>query len=85
MTADEEDEDPSQQPMVLWLKNKFPFVSVYASDASFFVRVPVNDQGEAEIPEDAIIKQEASETDSILEAKCRASLKSNNSHSLFDK
>jgi len=67
VSADEEDEDPSQHPVVQWLQNTMPFVPVYCKDASFFVRVPVNDQGEADIPEDAIVQQEPSETDPILE------------------
>merc|ERR1719440_575417 len=65
VAADEEDEDPSQQPLVLWLKEHMSFVSVYCKDASFFVRVPVNDKGEAEIPEEAIERREASESDPL--------------------
>merc|ERR1719271_253306 len=65
VSADDEDEDPSQQPLVLWLQSNMKFVSVYAKDASFFVRVPVNDKGEAEIPEDAIEKPDVSETDPL--------------------
>jgi tellurite resistance protein TerC len=68
VSCDEEDEDPSQQPLVLWLQNHLSFVSVYAADGSFFVSVPVNEQGEEDIPEDAVVKQEASETDPILES-----------------
>merc|ERR1719440_2307117 len=67
VSCDEEDEDPSQQPLVLWLQSNMKFVSVYAKDASFFVRVPVNDNGEAEIPEEAIERREASETDPLNE------------------
>merc|ERR1719247_1110109 len=68
VTADEEDEDPSQQPLVVWLQNSIPFVSVYCKDASFFVRVPVNANGEPDIPDEAIVKMEPKETDPILEA-----------------
>merc|ERR1719371_40509 len=41
VTADEEDEDPSQQPLVLWLKGRFAFISVYDSKGAFFVQCPV--------------------------------------------
>jgi tellurite resistance protein TerC len=68
VASDEEDEDPSQQPLVLWLQHYMSFVSVYAKDASFFVRVPINEQGEADIPESAYVKEEASETDRLLES-----------------
>jgi tellurite resistance protein TerC len=71
VTCDEEDEDPSQQPLVLWLKAHMSFVSVYAKDASFFVRVPVDENGKEQIPEEAYVKQEASETDPILDAEER--------------
>lgn len=40
LTADEEDEDPSQNPMVKWLQEKVPFVNVYDNSGAFFVRVP---------------------------------------------
>lgn len=68
VTADEEDEDPSQQPLVQWLQSSIPFVSVYCKDASFFVRVPVNANGEPDIPDEAIVKMEPKETDPILES-----------------
>jgi TerC family integral membrane protein len=67
VTADEEDEDPSQQPLVKWLQEKVPFVPVYDSQAAFFVRVPVNEQGEAEIPPEAYEKIEATEASPINE------------------
>jgi tellurite resistance protein TerC len=69
VTSDEEDEDPSQQPAVMWLQNHLSFVSVYAKDASFFVRVPVNEQGEPDIPEDAYVKEEAAEETALLESE----------------
>jgi len=53
-TADEEDEDPSQHPMVLWLQKRVPFVSAYDERGAFFVRVPVNDCGELALPEGAV-------------------------------
>merc|ERR1719502_466821 len=69
--GDDEDEDPSQQPLVLWLQNNMSLVSVYCKDASFFVRVPVDEKGEVVIPEEAIVKQEATETDHLVEAEER--------------
>merc|ERR1719313_501942 len=38
-----------------------------ASPFSFFVQCPVKENGEADIPEDAYIKQEASESDHLME------------------
>lgn len=67
VTADEEDEDPSQQPLVKWLQEKVPFVPVYDSQAAFFVRVPVNEQGEPAIPPEAYEKIEATEASPINE------------------
>jgi tellurite resistance protein TerC len=69
VAADEEDEDPSQQPLVLWLQSHMKFVSVYAKDGSFFVSVPVDEHGEAVYPEDAVVKQEVSETSPILDSE----------------
>merc|ERR1719169_91271 len=43
VTADEEDEDPSQQPLVQWLQRRVPFVSAYDEKGAFFVRVPTNE------------------------------------------
>jgi len=67
--ADEEDEDPSQQPLVVWLKSNMSFVSVYGKDAEFFVQAPLNEQGEVDIPDHAIVKEEASESDSLVESE----------------
>jgi len=70
VTADEEDEDPSQHPLVLWLQNNVPFVNVYDKHGSFFVQCPVNEKGEADIPEDAMttpVPAEPTETDSLVE------------------
>jgi len=64
VSGDEEDEDPSQQPFVVWLQSKVSFVSVYDVHGSFFVKVPLNEQGEALIPEEAYVK--ATETSPIL-------------------
>jgi len=64
VSGDEEDEDPSQHPTIVWLQSKVSFVSVYCAHASFFVSVPLNDQGEAIIPEEAYVK--ATEDSPIL-------------------
>eukprot|EP00931_Biecheleriopsis_adriatica_P005588 TRINITY_DN107081_c0_g1_i1.p1 TRINITY_DN107081_c0_g1~~TRINITY_DN107081_c0_g1_i1.p1 ORF type:complete len:452 (-),score=104.32 TRINITY_DN107081_c0_g1_i1:146-1501(-) len=45
LTADEEDEDPSQNPLVKWLQRKVPFVGVYDEGGAFFVQVPVSSDG----------------------------------------
>jgi len=48
--ADDDDEDPSQHPAVQWLQHHVPFVSVYDKQGAFFVRVPLDEQGEPIIP-----------------------------------
>lgn len=67
VTGDDEDEDPSQQPVVLWLQRNVPFVNVYGSQGEFFVRCPVKENGEPDIPEDAIVTPEATENDPLVE------------------
>jgi len=67
VSGDEEDEDPSQQPMVLWLQTKMSFVNVYGSKGEFFVECPINENGEPDIPEDAIVTPEPTETDRLVE------------------
>jgi tellurite resistance protein TerC len=67
VVGDDEDEDPSQNPLVLWLQSHIPFVPVYDSNASFFVKCPVKANGEADIPEDLIVKAEPAETDPLVE------------------
>merc|ERR1719352_1555269 len=64
VTGDDEDEDPSQHPFIVWLQSKVSFVSVYDAHGSFFVRVPLNNDGEAVIPEEAYVK--ATETSPML-------------------
>jgi len=64
VSGDDEDEDPSQQPFVIWLQSKVSFVSVYCAHGSFFVKVPLNENGEAVIPEEAYVK--ATETSPIM-------------------
>jgi len=59
VSGDDEDEDPSQHPFIVWLQSKVSFVSVYCAHGSFFVKVPLNDAGEAVIPEEAYVKDES--------------------------
>jgi tellurite resistance protein TerC len=61
--ADDDEEDPSQQPLVLWLQNHMKFVNVYDSNGAFFVKCPINEDGEPDIPEDAIVKPEEEPTE----------------------
>jgi tellurite resistance protein TerC len=50
-TSDEdEDDDPSQNPLVQWLSRRLPFVGAYDAKGSFFVKVPVNERGQAMLP-----------------------------------
>jgi tellurite resistance protein TerC len=66
VAVDEDDEDPSQQPVVVWLQNMIPFVPLYDAKGSFFVQVPLTEQGELDIPEEAYTKTDASEATPIL-------------------
>jgi tellurite resistance protein TerC len=66
VTADEEDEDPSEQQFIKWLQATIPFVPVYDHAGRFFVHVPVNENGEADIPKESYIKEEVSENTPIL-------------------
>lgn len=45
VTSDDDDDDPSQHPLVCWLQKKIPFVSAYDNNGAFFVRVPTDEQG----------------------------------------
>eukprot|EP00929_Paragymnodinium_shiwhaense_P001415 TRINITY_DN101650_c0_g1_i1.p1 TRINITY_DN101650_c0_g1~~TRINITY_DN101650_c0_g1_i1.p1 ORF type:complete len:440 (-),score=141.87 TRINITY_DN101650_c0_g1_i1:129-1448(-) len=49
MLTDDEDEDPSQHPMVQFLQRQVPFVSMYDRSGAFFVRVPVDERGQANV------------------------------------
>merc|ERR1719181_1718163 len=62
VSADEEDEDPSQNPVVQWLQSKVPFVPAYDDHGAFFVSVPLDEAGQADIPEEAIVSRERSES-----------------------
>jgi len=67
VSGDDEDEDPSQQPVVLWLQSKMSFVNVYGSKGEFFVQCPIDENGEPDIPEEAIVTPEATENDPLVE------------------
>merc|ERR1719272_1221983 len=67
VAGDEEDEDPAQQPLVLWLQNHMKFVNVYDSKGAFFVKCPVDEHGEPAIPDHAIVKPEPSENSPLVE------------------
>lgn len=66
VTTEEEDEDPSQLPLVMWLQRKVPFISLYDAKGAFFVSVPINERGEAQIPEDAYTQVLVTENSPIL-------------------
>jgi len=67
VTGDEEDDNPREQPLVMWLEKHIAFHPIYAKDGSFFVNMPVNDKGEVVINDDAIVKQEASEETPLVQ------------------
>merc|ERR1719183_2339219 len=68
-TADDEDEDPSQHPLVVWLSKNMNFVSAYDSKGSFWVRCEVDDRGEVVLPEGTMVEREATEHDSLAAAE----------------
>jgi tellurite resistance protein TerC len=51
MMVEDEDDDPSQHPMVLWLREKVSFLSVYDKNMAFFVNLPVDEKGCCMMPE----------------------------------
>jgi tellurite resistance protein TerC len=62
LVADEDDEDPSQQPLVLWLQEYVKFVNVYDSKGAFFVKCPVDENGDVAIPDSAVVQRVDEET-----------------------
>jgi tellurite resistance protein TerC len=72
VTADEEDEDPSEQPFIQWLQTAIPFHPVYDNSGCFFARMPIDENGEVNIPPEAYVKMEASETSPLVEASERS-------------
>lgn len=67
-TADDEDEDPSQHPLVQWLQKNVPFVSAYDSRGSFFVRCQIDESDQVILPDGERVDREATERDSLAEA-----------------
>jgi len=51
MFDDDDEEDPSKNPVVQWLSRCFPFVGAYDSQGRFFVKVPVDEHGQVMLPE----------------------------------
>eukprot|EP00927_Polykrikos_kofoidii_P018415 TRINITY_DN1852_c0_g1_i2.p1 TRINITY_DN1852_c0_g1~~TRINITY_DN1852_c0_g1_i2.p1 ORF type:complete len:443 (+),score=69.57 TRINITY_DN1852_c0_g1_i2:67-1329(+) len=45
LVDDDDDEDPTQHPIVQWLQQKVPFVPVYDTNGAFFIRVPEDENG----------------------------------------
>eukprot|EP00933_Yihiella_yeosuensis_P079414 TRINITY_DN919_c0_g1_i1.p1 TRINITY_DN919_c0_g1~~TRINITY_DN919_c0_g1_i1.p1 ORF type:complete len:474 (-),score=100.54 TRINITY_DN919_c0_g1_i1:230-1546(-) len=46
LAADDDDEDPSQNCVVQWLQANLPFIDCYDKSGAFFVKVPVDANGE---------------------------------------
>jgi len=67
VSCDDEDEDPSQNPVVQWVQGLIPFVSMYDSKGSFFVKCPVKENGEHDIPESAMVIEEPTENDRLID------------------
>lgn len=53
ISADDDDEDPSQNSMVKWLQEQVPFISFYDKSGAFFVKVPVDEAGEVIVQQDS--------------------------------
>lgn len=53
--GDDDDDDPTQNPMIQWMTDKLPFVSVYDTEGHFFVRLPVDEDGKVTIPACAVV------------------------------
>merc|ERR1719272_1985499 len=67
--ADDEDEDPSTNPLVQWLSRRLPFVSYYDTKPNFFVQVPVDAQSQPLLP--AVAAPAAASTSDNAEAQER--------------
>eukprot|EP00927_Polykrikos_kofoidii_P018417 TRINITY_DN1852_c0_g1_i4.p1 TRINITY_DN1852_c0_g1~~TRINITY_DN1852_c0_g1_i4.p1 ORF type:complete len:449 (+),score=71.94 TRINITY_DN1852_c0_g1_i4:67-1347(+) len=51
LVDDDDDEDPTQHPLVQWLQQKLPFVAVYDTNGAFFIRVPEDENGKTLMPD----------------------------------
>mmetsp|Transcript_14761 Transcript_14761/g.39152 ORF Transcript_14761/g.39152 Transcript_14761/m.39152 type:complete len:321 (-) Transcript_14761:266-1228(-) len=72
VTGDDEEEDPSQNPLVQLLTRHVPFVPAYDASGKFFVQVPIDDNGEADLPAECRATppaESAAETASIANAE----------------
>merc|ERR1719326_422899 len=56
---DDDEEDPSKNPVVQWLSRRMPFVGAYDSKGHFFARVPVDEHGEVMLPQGTVANLEA--------------------------
>lgn len=68
-TADEEDDDPSQHPLVQWLQKYVPFVSAYDSKGSFFVQCQLDENDCVILPDGEKIRREVTERDALAHAE----------------
>lgn len=59
MFDDDDEEDPSKNPVVQWLSRRMPFVGAYDSKGHFFARVPVDEHGEVMLPQGTVANLEA--------------------------
>lgn len=50
IVSEDDDEDPSQNCIVQWLQVNLPFIDCYDKSGAFFVKVPVDSNGEAIMP-----------------------------------
>lgn len=60
---DDDEDDPSKNPVVQWLSRRLPFIGAYDSQGRFFVRVPVNENGDFLLPEGTVASVEAPPTE----------------------
>jgi tellurite resistance protein TerC len=69
--VDDEDDDPTQNPLIKWLQANFRFVSIYDTEGHFFLRLPVDDDGHVIIPDHGRVEDTytAWETDAIKSGK----------------
>lgn len=60
---DDDEDDPSKNPVVQWLSRRLPFIGAYDSQGRFFVRVPVNENGDVLLPEGTVASVESPPTE----------------------
>jgi len=51
--GEDEDDDPTKIPLIQWLQANLPFVSIYDTEGHFFVRLPLDEEGNISIPKSA--------------------------------